>query len=372
MDFLSGQCILGSLPSLGHPMPRFPLLPLLLLALTAAAGGCRRPVERVLEFSSDASSRTGLVPVADGVLLGNEAGALLRLRPDGSVVWRAMLGREVAAPPAAAGSAVLAGTVTGELVCLDLGTGKERWRLTAQPPVLTGLVADAASVYVLAPDGSVRAHAVDTGALRWQRPGFKVALLGTPLAPVLAGDTLVVAQGPRALLGLATRDGAQRWRAAKGEVVGLTGDGSSVYLTTRTGGLLRLRAGDGSTVWEVSHVLGATSGPSLAGGRVWMGAPPAQLVGVRQEDGALVWQGPLPSPLTSGVAQLGGLLLVPTSGPEGRLLALSAPDEAPAFEQRLDTRLQSAPVVRDGTALVLGRDGRVLGFRLREPPPRGP
>ena len=343
-----------------------PLLPPL-LALCVAAVGCRGPVERVLEFSSDASSRTGLVAVEDGVLLGNEAGALLRLRPDGSVVWRASLGREVAAAPAVAGSAVLAGTVTGELVCLDLATGSERWRLTGQPPVLTALVADAASVYVLAPDGSVRAHAVDTGALRWRRPGFKKALPLAPLPLVLGEDMLILSQGPRALLGLSTQDGAERWRAAKGEVVGLTGDGSSVYLTTRTGGLLRLRAGDGSTVWEVSHVLGATSGPSLAGGRVWMGAPPSQLVGVRQEDGALVWQGPLPSPLTSGVAQLGPLLLVPTSAPQGLLLGLSAPDEPPAFSQRLDTRLQSAPVVRGDTALVLGRDGRVFGLRLREP-----
>ena len=347
-----------------------PLLPLLLLLLVPAlATGCRRPVERVLELSSDASSRTGLVAVEDGVLLGNEAGALLRLRPDGTVVWRAMLGREVAARPAVAGKAVLAGTVTGELVCLDLDSGAERWRLTGQPPVLTGLVADETAVYVVAPDGAVRAHAVDSGALRWRRPGFKVALLGVPLAPVLGAGTLVVSPGPRALLGLSTRDGTQRWREAKGEVVGLTGDGRSVFLNTRTGGLMRLRPEDGSTVWEVSHVLGATSPPSLAGGRVWMGAPPAQLVGVRQDVGALVWQGPLPSPLTSGVAQLGPLLLVPTSTPQGVLLGLQAPDEAPVFEQRLDTRLQSAPVVRGDTALVLGRDGRVLGFRLRESRP---
>jgi outer membrane protein assembly factor BamB len=342
-------------------------LRLLSVLLLLALAGCKRPVERVVEFSSDASSRTGLVPLPDGVLLGNEAGALLRLHADGSVVWRAQLGREIAARPAVAGSAVLAGTVAGDLVCVDLATGAERWRLTGQPPVLTALVADEAAVYVLGPDASVRAHAVDTGALRWRRPGYSgpnSALLQTPLPPVLGEGTLVLAQGAR-LFGLSTKDGSERWRAAKGEVVGLTGDGRSVFLSTRTGGLLRLRPGDGSTVWEVSHALGATSGPSLAGGRVWMGAPPSELLGVRLADGALEWRSPLPSPLTSGVAQLGDVLLVPTSSPEGLLLGLRSPTEDPLFEAQLDTRLQSAPVVVGATGLVLGRDGRVLGYRLR-------
>jgi outer membrane protein assembly factor BamB len=341
------------------------LRPLLLATLLLLVPGCQQPVQRVLEFSSDASSRTGLVAVPGGVLLGNEAGVLLRLRADGNVVWRAKLSRELAARPAVAGRNVLAGSVAGELVCVDLETGAERWRLTGQPPLLSGLVADDASVYVLAPDGSVRAHALETGALRWQRPGFKRALLGPQLSPVLADGTLVLWQGATALLGLATQDGRERWRAAKGEVVGMTGDGGSVFLSTRTGGLMRLRAADGSTVWEVSPGLGATSPPSLAGGRVWMGVPPRDLVGVRLEDGALAWRSALPSPLTSGVALLGDVVLVPTSAPEGLLLGLRAPDEEPLFELQVDTRLQGAPVVAGDTGLVLGRDGRVLGYRLR-------
>ncbi|MBF5043827.1 PQQ-binding-like beta-propeller repeat protein [Aggregicoccus sp. 17bor-14] len=345
--------------------PSLRSLPLLLMLLALA--GCKRPVEQVVAYSSDASSRTGLLPLADGVLLGNEAGALLRLRADGTVLWRAMLGREVAARPAVSGGHVLAGTVGGDLVCVDLQTGAERWRLTGQPPVLADLAADEGAVYVMAPDGSVRAHAVDTGALRWRRPGLPpqvAARLPPPLTPVLGAGTLVLVQGNK-VLGLSAQDGAERWREAKGEVVGLTGDGQSVFLSTRTGGLLRLRPADGSTVWEVSPAVGATSAPSLAGGRVWMGAPPSELVGVKLEDGSLAWKSHLPAPLSGGVAVLGDTVLVPLQGPEGLLLGLQQPGEDPVFEQRLDTRLLSAPAVLGDTALVLGRDGRVLGYRLR-------
>ncbi len=88
---------------------------------------------------------------------------VVRLDRKGEPVWRVKLGQEVAARPAVSGDSVLAGTVGGELARLGLADGAERWRLTGEPPVLTGLVADETSVYVVGPDGAVRAHALDTG-----------------------------------------------------------------------------------------------------------------------------------------------------------------------------------------------------------------
>ncbi len=175
--------------------------PRTVILLTLVVGwmvACQQPTERLFHYSSDASSRSGLVALEDGVLLGNEAGALVRLGRNGEPVWRVDLGREVAARPAVAGDGVLAGTVVGDLVHLALADGKERWRLTGQPPVLTPLVADAASLYVVAPDGAVRAHALDSGQVRWRRPapkaeeshldtGRAVAVLSQARVPVLGG-----------------------------------------------------------------------------------------------------------------------------------------------------------------------------------------
>ncbi|MFP2897023.1 PQQ-binding-like beta-propeller repeat protein [Corallococcus sp. 4LFB] len=106
--------------------------------MTLAVMACQRaPVQPAFQYSSDASSRTGLTALADGVLLGNEAGAVVRLDREGRPVWTTRLGREVAVAPVLAGDSVIVGTVVGELACLSLQDGKERWRLGGEPPVLT-------------------------------------------------------------------------------------------------------------------------------------------------------------------------------------------------------------------------------------------
>ena len=190
--------------------PRF-VLPLALAALMAA---CRQPTDKLFAFSSDAPSRTSLVPLENGVLVGNEAGRLLRLSPQGESVWQVELGREVAARPTVTGGGIIVGTVGGTLVSLALGDGTERWRLTGQPPVLTPLVSDSGSVYVVAPDGSVRAQAVDSGEVRWRRPlpsGERRPDATRPLpSPVLAGGLGALVLDYGGLFPLAPQDGAGR------------------------------------------------------------------------------------------------------------------------------------------------------------------
>ena len=170
------------------PPPVCPRLALL-LAIAALMAACRQPTDKLFAFSSDAPSRAGLVPLGDGVLVGNEAGRLLRLSPQGEPVWQVELGREVAARPAVAGDTVIVGTVGGTLVSLTLAEGTERWRLTGQPPVLTALVSDAGSAYAVAPDGAVRALG-DGGT------GRVVCGRVIPLLGACAADTRRSARSP--------------------------------------------------------------------------------------------------------------------------------------------------------------------------------
>ncbi|MCY1043813.1 PQQ-binding-like beta-propeller repeat protein [Corallococcus sp. bb12-1] len=364
--------------------PRLPWLPC--LTLTLAVMACQRaPVDTAFQFSSDASSRTGLTAVADGVLLGNEAGAVLRLDRDGRPVWRVSLGREVAVAPVEAGSAVIAGTVVGDVVCLALEDGKERWRLGGEPPLLTPPVVDEAhhSVFLVAPDGAVRALATDSGQVRWKRPAPKPpgsaapgpvpgAPLegGAPPAPVLVEGVLVVALGTSGLWALEPETGAPRWSLPVTDVVGLDSERDTIFVATRAGRVLALSVKDGSTRWEQRLADGVTGPPARALGALWLGAGPSSLVGLSTSEGREVARVVLPSPLL-GRVQVGleDLLLVPTSGREGQLVALRAPGWTPAFTVRADTSLRTRPVVRGPLVFVLGLDGRVLAWRLRVPPP---
>ncbi|WP_233582777.1 type IV pilus secretin PilQ [Corallococcus sp. CA053C] len=265
--------------------------------LTLAVMACQRsPVDEAFRFSSDASSRTGLVALADGVLLGNEAGTVLRLDREGRPVWRVGLGREVAVAPVVAGSAVIAGTVVGDVVCLTMADGKERWRLGGGFPVLTPPVVDDAerTVFLVAPDGEVLALAVDSGQVRWKRPAPKVSepreprepgVVAAPAsgpgarpegalhpAPVLVEGVLVVALGASGLWALDPESGVARWSQPVTDVVGLDSERDTVFVATRPGRVLALSVKDGSTHWEQRFADGVTGPPARALGALWLGA----------------------------------------------------------------------------------------------------
>lgn len=361
-------------------MPQTARLRLLAVcAAVAVVTGCPQPAEKVFAYSTDAPSRAGLVAVAaGGVLVGNEAGRLVRLGRSGQVEWAVELGSEVAARPALASTeaeeAVVAGTVAGVLVRLALATGEERWRLTHQPRWVAPLVADGEQLYAVTAEGSVRAQGLVQGAARWQQAPFGAqAPTGTQAlwpTPVLAGELLVVAT-PAGVAALATGDGAVRWARPLPQVLGLELEGQALYASTRGGKVVALGLEDGEVRWERAVAPLLTSPPTLAQGRLWVGAPEAeaggapQLLGLVPESGEEVARLKLPAPLVTRVAAYNSLLLVPGRTRQGLLVALVPSRPEPAFTLQLDTPLPMAPVVQGNQLYVLGMDGRVLSWRLK-------
>ncbi len=347
-------------------------LPLVLLLTGTAA--CQRSPEQVFVFSTGAPSRAGLVALEDGVVVGNEAGALMRLDRSGRPVWRKRFSQEVAARPTVAGDQLVVGTVGGELACLGLADGAERWRLTGEPPVLADLVSDGASFYVVGADGSVRAHALETGQVRWQRPPPREeASRSTPgqrlPAPVLSGGVLVVALGSTGLVGLSTANGATRWQRPMTQVLGMAREGATIYAATREGQMAALAVEDGALRWEQAPAAALTSPPTYAQGALWAGTEPAGLMALSPSEGTRLSVLPLPSLLLAQLTVHGELLLVPTSGRQGQLLALRKQGGSPVFTLRADTPLRTPPVLIGHQLFVLGLDGRVLSWSLRAPEP---
>ncbi len=342
----------------------FPLL------LAALMGACQEPADKLWAFSTDAPSRAALVPVEEGVLVANEAGRVFRLAHTGEPVWRVELGREVAARPAVSGDGVLVGTVGGVLVSLALEDGSERWRLTGQPPVLTPLVSDEATVYVVGPDGTALAHAVDTGEVRWRRPppgGPRPDSVRPHPTPLLTDDLLLLALDEVGVLALSPENGRVRWQQAEERVLGMTIHEDTLYASTATGQMLALSLTNGQLRWRRKVALALTSPPGFAQGHLWVGAEPNLLLVLAPENGQEVSRLPLPAPMVAQAAGFQDWLLVPTRGSQGWLLALQRPQGPPAFSLRLDTPLVTTPVVVGDQLFVLGLDGRVLSWRLRAP-----
>ncbi len=345
-----------------------PLIAVIGLALLSA---CDRAAAPAWTWSGEGPSRTGLHPLEDGVLFGNEAGALVRLGADGEPRWTAQVGREIAARPTVVGETAVAATVGGEWVGLALDTGRELWRVGDKPVLLLPLAADDKRVYAVAPDGSVLAFSPLSGGTVWKRvpPKGYTATPSPSAPPALLGGTLFVGLGDAGLFALEPEFGDVLWHAPKLDVQGVLAEGERLYVLTRDGRMLAVSAKSGAVEWERKLDRGVSGGPFLARGLLWVATAGVGLLAIDPQDGTETWHVELPGALRGGVAEYRELVLVPTSSREGRLLGFRPGRDEPVVDVRADSALRSTPVVFGSTVVVQASDGRVLAWTVRRTTP---
>ena len=329
--------------------------------------GCSSPLETVFSVSGDAPSRSGLAAVGEGAVFGNEAGRVLRLGPSGAVLWTAELAHEVRQTPAVVGDWVVVATTGGDLVGLDAATGARSWRSEVPRPG-AALAFFGSHVYLLSEEGELLCLEASSGAplLRLSLAAALGVHPGGPgrLALAAAPDERLLVAGPAAVLAVGA-DGVRRWRTAAHEPYGLLVWEGLVWTVESSGRVLALDLQTGEVQWQRALGAAPASAPAHALDRLWVGLQNQTLVGFRLRDEGPLWTAQVPGLVTAPVVEFQGRLLTPTSGREGRLLALEvgAPGNPPSA--RLDSPLRTSPLVRGATAWVLAQDGRVVGFRLR-------
>jgi outer membrane protein assembly factor BamB len=157
--------------------------------------------------------------------------------------------------PVAAGSAVYASTGLS-VYALRAADGTVLWHLP-DAPVNTSYSAPVVAeetVYVADSDGTVVALTADTGAIRWRSPGD--ANTGAEARPtvVVQGQTMFVASSGDHVRALNIATGAQRWRYLPppgGPLAPLMVAGSRVYLVSLAYGVYALDAATGQELWGV-------------------------------------------------------------------------------------------------------------------------
>jgi outer membrane protein assembly factor BamB len=335
--------------------------------LAVISAGCSAPLLPVFTASGDAPSRTGLTPLGEGAVFGNDAGRVIRLDGSGRVVWTVETGAEIELPVAVTDDGVV-GVLSGgdTLVALDADTGHERWRAGGQPPV-AALAAVGGRLLLLAREGELRSFPARSGGLPVRR-GWNTSLGLRGRAPprgLVPLEQNVLAIGPAAVLLLSPEDGALRWRAPARDPTGAVLEADTLWVAEQSGRLLVLDARTGVQRRVFSLGQPVISPPTTALGRIWVGLEDRSLVGVDARGQEPPWRAALPAGLVGGVAEWQDRVLVPTAGREGRLLAIDLARPGSPATARVDSALRSRPLVRGTVAWVLAADGRVLGFRLR-------
>ena len=180
------------------------------------------------------------------IIIGTlDSSELIAVNADsGAVEWKQKAAGAAAADLVIEGDLLIVPSFDRSLHALDAATGAEKWRFTGDGWFVGKPVATKQAVYAATMRGAV--YALDrSGKLLWQ---FDRNGLEFRAAPILAGDTLLVAARNGTIVALDAANGSEKWtREAENATIDANGamlDGG-VFFTTDDHRLLRVDPGKG-------------------------------------------------------------------------------------------------------------------------------
>lgn len=220
------------------------------------------------------------------------------------VLWQAKVaaaGDFEFTPVVEAGLAYAAGS-DGELVKIDVITGKQIWRVNAGEKLSGGVGVGGSLVFVGTQKGVVYAYDI-AGKLQWK------AKLTSEIrsAPKYFDGLVIVRTGDSRIYGINANDGSRKWvfdrispaltlRSSAGVVV----NGGVVYAGFAGGKLVAVRADNGKMLWEASvaqpkgvteieRIADITSLPVVDGPLIYSVAYQGRVAAVDRASGRVVW-----------------------------------------------------------------------------------
>ena len=286
----------------------------------------------------------GLAYSANILYVTNGYNEVLALNPqNGGIFWRKKLEAPSRAAPTIMDNRVFVMTLDNRVIALDAKDGKDLWSYQglSETAGLVGAASPAASSEVVIPafsSGEIMALRVQNGSVAWSdnlSPAVRVGGLST-LPDIQALPIL-----------------------DKGLVIALSFGGRMAAIDERTG----------QRIWQ-RDVSGADT-PWVAGNHLFLISSANELIALGRDTGAIRWVKPLASFVDkdevgtamdwNGPIFAGGRLLV--TGPDGMILEINPLDGT--LLRRLNTgkAIATAPIVAQGTLLVLHNDGTLAAYR---------
>ena len=287
------------------------------------------------------------------------------------------------------GLAVDKGTVyavngLGDLVALDAAKGTLRWRKSLDVPARSSPTVAEGRLFITMIDDRLLALSTDDGAILWSHRGLGggTAMLGQP-APAYAGGLVVAGFGSGEIAALRADTGNAVWSDGLGsarlhsaltDFTAIRGapvlSGGLVYAIGMGGLVVAIDLPTGRRVWE--RQISGEDTPCVAGDWVFLVSIEQEVVALNARDGRIAWVTPLPrwgneekrkDPFTWYGPILAGDRLVVT-GTNEEALSLSPYNGAILGRQRMSgVASPVAPVVADGTLLVVSDDARLMALR---------
>lgn len=260
------------------------------------------------------------------------------------------------------------GTVAG----IDPQNGKKLWEKQLDAPVRSSPTAVGDRVYVITLDGRFYCLAGADGGELWSVRGLpQQASLINNTSPAVEGDVVVVPYPSGDLVALRVADGSTVWSenlARTRTTSQLTSmsdaarpaiEGGTVYAVGHAGRMIATHVESGERVWSLN--IPGTQTPWVAGASVFVVDTDGQLIAVSRRDGKVQWTTKLPGTGSwSGPTLAGGILWLVSE--RGTLVGVEASTGRLSSQKELETAVFTAPVVAQGRMYLLTDSAKLIAL----------
>jgi eukaryotic-like serine/threonine-protein kinase len=261
--------------------------------------------------------------------------------------------------PAVADGSVYAATANGDLLALDLASGKLRWKYSTggaigeSSPAVGG-----GAVYVGDLSGIIHAVSVKDGSRLWT---FKTDG-EVKSSPTLADDLVLIGSYDTHLYALDSKTGKVRWKFQTNGPVHATAsvrDGV-VYITGCDENFRALRLATGALLFTIPTGAYTGASPIVDGGRAYFGTFNYEVLGVDLKAKKVAWHYRNPGrefPFYSSAALVDGRVIL--GGRDKVVHAITAATGKAAWTFSTRARVDSSPAIAGGRVWVGSNDGHL-------------
>ena len=327
--------------------------------------------------------RLGLGPALDAgtVFAASHKGEIIAVNlKTGKHLWRRDLKLPLSGGPAAGTGMVVVGASKGQIVALDAATGKDRWRAHVNGELLSAATITEKVVAIRSVDGKLHGFDAETGKDLWsvEQPVPRLSLRGTA-TPVAARDMAISGFDNGKVMAVSLTNGDTVWDTALASPHGKTElerlvdvdstvqvSGDNVYAVGFQGRVAMLALDSGQIWW--AHDMSSYRGLAVRDDTLYVSTAEGAVIALRGRDGSEVWRNemlkrrglsmPAVTSTALAVADFQGYLHWMDRS-TGELLA----------RQRVaKDRVTNPPVSADDTVVVLTDGGHLAAFQARPRP----
>jgi len=311
------------------------------------------------------------------VFIADAKGNVLALDVDsGRKLWEVDTEARLSGGPGAGSGAVVVGTLDGDVIALNPENGANLWRARATSEVITAPAVGLTRVVVRSNDGTVSAFDSTSGERQWIfNKTLPLLTLRGNSSPVLISDRVVIGFDNGRVVALNDVDGAQVWEQSLADADGRTeleritdidgivvADDGELFASAYNGRTAQLDLTSGRTIWV--RDVSSYSGIGVSRTQVFVSDSESSMQGLDRRSGASLWKQEafLRRSLTAA-AEVDGIAVV--GDYEGYLHALKADTGAIVgrYKQGGDG-FAVAPFAVGKTIFALDRSGTLTAYRL--------